>query len=231
MNIAIGSAFRNAAHYVPRYLSQVADLKTYFGTPHTVRVIAVEGDSTDKTHGALMLSSMAKHIELKVVKHAHGQPWFGSTESPDRLKALSAVGNAIFDAVDEEKDDVLVYIESDLLWDAKTIASLIDLALNREQGFDVFAPMIFAGEYFYDIWGYRKDGERFLSSAPYHPQAALNNGLNQVDSVGSCLVMRSNVASACRIRNDYALVGWCEDARDKGFRIAVDTRLRIQHPC
>lgn len=229
MNIAIGSAFRNAAHYVPRYLSQVAGLKTYLGEQHSVRVIAVEGDSTDKTEGALMLSSMAKHISLKIVKHEHGQPWFGSTESPDRMKSLSAVGNAIFDSVDDEQDDVLVYVESDLLWDAKTITPLVNMALNREQGFDVFAPMIFAGAYFYDIWGYRKDGERFIPFPPYHP--ALVTGLNPVDSVGSCLVMRSNVASACRIRNDYALVGWCEDARDKGYQIAVHTELRVDHPC
>jgi hypothetical protein len=122
-----------------------------------------------------------------------------------------------------------VYVESDLIWGAGAIWTLIDMALNRESGFDVFAPMIFAGDYFYDVWGYRKNGSRFTPQPPYHPD--LVNGLTEVDSVGSCLVMRAEVAEVCRIRNDYALVGWCEDARAHGYKIAVHPNLKVYHPC
>jgi len=227
MNIVIGSAFRNSAHYVPRYLDQVSDLKLHAGPDHNVRVIAVEGDSTDRTESALLLSSMAKHIQLSVVKHEHGQPWFGSTENPERLKALSEVGNTIFNAVRDD-DDVLVYVESDLLWDFHTIGSLIDMAVRRDGGFDVFAPMIFAGAFFYDIWGFRKNGERFVPMEPYH--IGMQKGLTELDSAGSCLVMRAEVAHKCRIQNDYCLVGWCEDARSKGFKIAMHSDFIVRHP-
>lgn len=228
MNIVIGSAFRNSAHYVPRYLDQVAQLKKHAGPKHSIRVIAVEGDSSDNTEGALMLSSMAKHITMQVVKHEHGQPWFGSTENTERLKALSQVGNAIFNSV-RDSDDVLVYVESDLLWDFHTIGSLIDMAERRDGGFDVFAPMVFAGSFFYDIWGFRKNGERFVPMKPYH--IGMEIGLTEVDSVGSCLVMRGEIARKCRIRNDYCLVGWCEDARANGYRIAVHPDFVVRHPC
>jgi hypothetical protein len=84
MTIVIGSAFRNAAHYVPHYFEQVRELAERIA-PHNVRVIAVEGDSADNTVDVLTLSSKVKHVDLELVKIEHGHPWFGSTENPDRM--------------------------------------------------------------------------------------------------------------------------------------------------
>jgi hypothetical protein len=226
MNIVIGSAFRNSTRYLIRYLNQVARLKLQLGKSYNVRVIAVEGDSTDSTEA--MLRSV-QGIDIQVVKHEHGGPVFGSTEHVDRMVALSKICNAIFDAVND-KDDILFYVESDLIWDALTAQLLIEYAARREQGYDVFAPMPFAGANFYDVWGFRGlDGERFAPFAPYH-SSMRDESLNEVSSVGSALVMQARVARKCRVKNDYCLVGWCEDARSKGYRIAVDPSLRIAHP-
>lgn len=221
MNIVVGSAFRNSVHYLGRYFAQIDALRKHFDPAHTVRVIAVEGDSKDKTRKILPRPG------VEVVTAAHGGPVYGSTEHSERMIALSKVGNSIFGAV-KDTDDVLVYVESDLLWDPQTINSLIEKAITQEGGFDVFAPLIFAGQCFYDVWGFRKDGARFSPFAPYH--SGMNGSLTEIDSAGSCLVMRSIVARECRIRNDYCLVGWCEDARAHGYRIAVCSDLRIHHP-
>ena len=43
-------------------------------------------------------------------------------------------------------------------------------------------------------------------------------------------VMLAEVARRCRIIDDGALVGFCADARSKGFSINVDPRLHISHP-
>lgn len=222
MNVTIASAWRDSAHRVDRYRQQVRALDAHARGALMIDVLAVHGDSTDDTERALVLAG------FRTVACHLGTPRYGSTEQPERMVALSKVGNAIFNAVQPDCD-VLVYVESDLIWDAHTIGSLIDMAARQDGGFDVFAPLIFAGDCFYDVWGFRKNGSRFAPFAPYHSELD-HTGLTEVDSVGSCLVMRGDVARACRIRNNYCLVGWCEDARAHDFRVAVHPGFRVKHP-
>lgn len=227
MQIVIGSAWRNSAHRAQRYMSQVVALAVHAGVDHRVRVLAVEGDSKDATREALTAAAAAIGLPLQLETLNHGGPWFGSTEAPERLRALSRVGNKVFESVAAD-DDVLVYVESDLVWDAHTIGTLIDRAARRDGGFDVFAPLVFAGGNFYDVWGFRGlDFTRFAPFPPYHN--SLRGELTEVSSAGSCLVMRGEIARAIRITNDYCLVGWCEQARKAGYRIAVDPTFRVSH--
>jgi len=168
-----------------------------------------------------------RKIDLDLRTCDHGKRVFGSTEEPERLKALSAVGNEILAGV-KESDDILVYIESDLEWDSRTVMrQLILAAACRVEGFDVFAPLVMAGRAFYDIWGFRKNGVRFNPFFPYHPDLDHLRSATEIDSAGSCLVMRAEIARACRIRNDYGLVGLCEDIRAHGFKIAVVPQLEV----
>lgn len=226
MNIVVGSAFRNFAGRVEPYMKRVAALKAH-GAPWgaRVRVIAVEGDSKDDTWGTLETHAIIHGIDVERVKHNHGGRVFGSTEHEDRMIAMSGVGNAIFESV-KPTDDVLFYVEADLLWDPHTAGSLIDMAYRRDGGFDVFAPYVAAGPHFYDIWGFRMSREERFSP--------LYKGEDkepfEVYSAGSCLAMRGEVARRCRIRNNYCLVGWCEDAREQGYSIACAPMFRVNHP-
>lgn len=229
MNIALGSAFRNAAGaQINRWASQCCSLEMALeNLGHSFRMIAVEGDSTDNTTNELHDLGLCG-APISVVHSNHGKRIFGSTEEEDRLAALSQVGNAILSAVDEE-DDILIYVESDLIWKAYTMICLIDEVMN---GRDVVAPMIFAGDNFYDIFVYRGlDGERFSPFPPYHKHLTLSETLPvEVESAGSCLVMKAEVARKCRIRDDRALLGFCKDVRESGYRIFVDPTQRIYHP-
>jgi GT2 family glycosyltransferase len=232
MNIAVGSAFRNATHYLPRYFSQVAALRDLVRGKHNVRVIAVEGDSHDDTANALSRIASTFGIDVEVRQHSHGRPWFGSTESPERMACLSGVGNAILDGVGP-LDDVLVYVESDLLWEPFTIATLVECAAVKWRGYDIVAPMPFAGANFYDIWAFRgMDDQRFSPFKPYHASLIDREYFwTEVHSVGSCLVMRSEVARDrdCRM-TDGALVEFCARAREAGYRIGVNPTLKVHHP-
>ena len=221
MKLVIGSAFRNATGYLTRYFAQVEALRTLM-LPWDVRVVAAEGDSKDATRSALQ-----QHKDVELVECRHGGPEFGSTEAPERLAALSAVGNAIFSAVRKD-DDALFYVESDLMWEPRTAKQLVLHAMQRSLGFDIFAPFVMAGEAFYDTWGFRRGGERFSPFPPYH-RALGEDPVARVDSAGSCLTMRGDVARRVRIRNSYGLVGWCEDARiSHGFKIGVVPALRVR---
>lgn len=226
MNIVVASAFRNSTSYLWRYFQQVEGLQNILGEQgHTLRVVAGEGDSRDHTLRALV---ECRTLNIQIVDTTHKGPVFGSTEHPERLKTLSKVGNQLFESV-RKTDDILVYVESDLVWIPSVMAELVRRASTIEAGFDVFSPMIFAGPHFYDIWGFRKDGLRFGPFPPFHP-CINGQPLVEVDSSGSCLVMSGEIARKCRIRNDYCLVGWCEDARSYGYRIAVCVDLKIHHP-
>lgn len=234
MNIAVGSAWRDRAANVMPYLNRVAALRDA-REHHGVRVVAVEGDSVDNTRQTLEVGARCLNLALDLRTCNHGQPWFGSVESEARFKAMSRVGNEIFEGV-KVQDDVLVYIESDLHWDAATIWRLIDQVCRWQvTGYDVIAPMIFAGKAFYDIWAFRGlDGVRWEPFRPYHKDADGDhqNGHNlvEVSAVGSCLVMRGEVARNIRIKNDFCLVGWCQEARQQGYRVAVDMDAAVVHP-
>jgi hypothetical protein len=228
--VAIGSAFRNSASWqVERYFTQVYRYeKELIKHGWGCRVIAVEGDSiTDETRQSIEKWADIYCIELNLVQANHGGPEFGSVESLERFAALSKVGNAILERV-EVDDDIVVYVESDLLWRPDTLLRLGSQVLEKD--LDVVSPLVFAGQHFYDVWGFRGlDNARFAPFHPYHSMLNLD-GLTEVSSVGSCLVMRAQVANDCRIIDNECLVGFCKDARNKGYKIWVDARERINHP-
>lgn len=228
MNIVIGSAHRNNVGRLSTYFTQVGDLREAL-RPHTLRVIAVEGDSRDNTRTHLVEHSRRLNLDLTLVTCNHGGPHYPSTESPERMVALSKVGNAILDAV-LPTDDILVYIESDLLWTSTTITRLISYVTDCRDGFDIFSPLVMAGKVFYDIYLFRKNGERFSPFHPYHP-SLLTHEVFEVDSAGSCLVMNASIARDTRIRMvNGALLDWCAAARAHDYKIAVARNLSINHP-
>lgn len=228
MRIAVVSSFRNMAGRIEAYFARVCALQSHAGASALVRVIAVEGDSTDGTAWELVRVAGRLAVPVTVVEHSHGKRVFGSTEEPERLRALTGVMMAGLGAV-ELADDGVIVVEADLLWRPHQVGSVLDLAMRREGGFDVVAPMIFAGENFYDVWGFRKGGERFAPFPPYHRELP-PQGLTEVDSVGSCLAMRGEVARRVRPIGEEAIVSWCAGARAAGYRIAVAPEFRVEHP-
>lgn len=215
-------------------MSQAAALKEYLShLGISVRVLAVEGDSTDDTRDSLVSASRKYRLDLTLDTCNHGGPVYGSTEQPERMAALSRVCNAIFDGV-LPSDNVLLYVESDLIWQPATIGLLLDHVIH-DQEFDVFSPMVMAGENFYDVWAFRDlEGNRFGPFPPFHHliPTLSDNRILEVSSVGSCLMMSAAVARVddVRVTNDNALVGWCQTARKAGYRIAVATDLEVRHP-
>jgi hypothetical protein len=225
MNVAIGSAFRNCAGIVSRWQHQVEMLQEHLGPLH---LLMIWGDCIDGTLQRLMqAASDLRPASAQFVERSHGGPVFHSTENPDRMKALSFVGNGILESVDDDID-VLIYVESDLVWDPKTMVHLIDRL--RFPDVDMVSPLIFAGDLFYDVWGHRGLDERRLSPFhPHHPDVKFDGALTPMSSVGSCLVMRGEVARRCRIIEDNALVGFCKDVRTKGFHIWLDATQKVRH--
>lgn len=235
VHVVVVSAFRNSPKaQVDRWLSQIARLKTLLGHTYYVSGVAVWGDCKprDKTVQMLMDGAADWNLEVDIVEQNHGGPFYGSVDVPERMQQLSVVANAAFDSV-IPADDVVIYVESDLIWTPQTMQRLVGLAQQSSViGFDIFTPMIFAGEHFYDVWAFREGGTQFGPYPPYHSSLESFNGpIKELDSAGSCLVMRGEIARDEEIRMEKnALVEWCNKARAKGYKIGAVLELRIDHP-
>lgn len=223
LGIVVVSAFRNTTPAnVRRWYNQVMELLPHF---LTVRAVAVEGDS----HTPSTRSALYDVGNVEVVHHAHGGLPYGSVEHPDRMRQLSGVGNAMLDAVKPRDTELVLYVESDLLWTGGTIHELATTLVTTTA--DVMVPLVFAGDYFYDTWGFRGlDGERWSPFYPYHSDVLRSRERTVVvRTAGSCLLMWPHVVPLARMRTN-ALVEWGEQITDGGRVIMVDTKCRIDHP-
>jgi len=248
VNIAILSAFRSCSwDQVDRYFSQAQSLQSYV-IHDRIEVYAVEGDSVNNTTEMIRNSAQGHNVTVNISHHHHGYPNWGSIESSERMGALTGVMKTLMASVDPSEVDVCQYVESDLIWDRETIGKLIGhvkdslLVYNPIKlgltFFDILSPLIMAGENFYDVWAFRdQDGNRFGPFPPFCKYLAgawdgnyMETDPLEVNSVGSCLAFRSELARNVIVEGEECLVSWCNSARKQGYKIAVDPTLIVRHP-
>lgn len=237
--VAVLTPFRNARRYLQLYFQQIASLKVALEEEgYFLRLVAAEGDSLDGTRERIVELAAEYKIPLELIDTTHGHMHWGSVEDPVRMKVMSGVMNKALDAV-KESDDVVVWIMSDLEWNADDLLDMILAVEEVRLGFSVFAPLALSGssinlhsntvkdaKVFYDTWAYRKSGSRFNITPPYHSD--LTSSLEEIDSAGTCLVMDSKVARSCKAVDSEA-VSFCKDARSKGYSVGLGTGWEVYH--
>lgn len=231
MKFIVLSFFRNSAGaQIERFMKQCKALQNKLPEVYELNLVAVYGDCTDNTKQELIDLAKEFHITLHLVEHNHGGPVFGSTEALERMKALSGVGNAGLDKAHEltRGNGKVFYVESDLIWDADVVVRL-SKALDMHVEADAIAPLVFAGQHFYDVFAFRgKDGERFAPFPPYH--SSMNGKAVEVSSVGSCFIMEAWMLHDTRIADGGALPGFWKAARAHNYRVFVDPAEKVWHP-
>lgn len=227
MNVTILSLFRNSCHYLERYFEQMDDLQRLLTQRcDSLYLLLGYGDSTDGT-GAALRDECANRFAAMLLDVSHGGKAYGSIEHPERFRQLAYCVNRLLACIPPNAD-VVGIVESDLIWDAKTLVKLIDMT-----GFGFcMAPMIMDGENsFYDSFAFRKNGQRFTKEPPYHASLPGNEGhLIQLDSAGSVLFVPGWLARKARLRDGNAIVGFCEDIYKYGGSIWLDPALSVAHP-
>ncbi len=222
--------FRDSTGYIERYFRQVAGLRQLLEARGDELWLALaEGDSVDATWDRLR--DYFGEWKGFLIKRAHGSshPWHWS-DVPERWAAISWVCNGIIEKVQEDPDvDVFLYVESDLGWAAEMILELVDkVGVDRP----TIAPLVFAGENFYDTWGHiGMDGGQFGPFSPYHCSLEGNQGeMVEVYSAGSCIAMSGDVVRA-GVRWDKVdhCRGLGRAIRTAGFSLWVDPTLRVVH--
>jgi hypothetical protein len=224
LNVTILSLFRNSTHYLERYFEQMDSLQARLRERgDTLHLILGYGDSIDGT-GEALFDECANRFCALLVDVSHGGRHYGSIEHPTRFKQLAYCGNKLLACVPTDAD-VVGIVESDLIWDANTMVALIDHLAHVP----AIAPMIMDGERsFYDGYAFRKNGVRFTKTPPYCEW--LGSDLMQVDSAGSVLFARGNLARKARLTDEQVIVGYCEAIREQGGSIWLDPTRTVYHP-
>lgn len=246
MNITLASAFRNSTSYLQRYLSQIADLDhALYERGHRLSLIWVEGDSTDSTQK--MLHAARWRFKSTIVLANHGGPAYGSIENVQRFAQLAYVANKAWEVLPADAD-VVIWAESDLIWEPAMMVRLIEWLA----AVPVVGCMVMDGpNSFYDVFCFRRNGQRFTKQPPYHADlVGLNDRtdrtdgthmsheshpsyaspLLEMDSIGSIVAMRGDVARAVWVPMEDVLVGTCRMIRELGHKVWLDTGSRCFHP-
>lgn len=228
MNITLCSAFRNSKDTLDRYFAQVKKLQQALAKRgDALHLILGEGDSRDGT--LIELEKLSTSFDVKLVDCTHGGPEFGSVVDSLRFLQCAYVGNLIWRHIPANAD-VVAFIDSDIVWDAKTVISLID----KTEDYPAISPMIFLSrsgwpEYsFYNVFDFRIGGVRFTHEPPYHADLDVKK-ITQVDSAGSCLVMRADLARQLYFPAQDSIVGLCSVINKLGATVWVDPALKVFH--
>lgn len=230
--VCVLTPFRNARRYLPLYFRQLTSLRDLLSqNNYYLRLVAAEGDSLDGTHDRIIELANEHNIPLTMVDTTHGHMKWGSVEDPVRMRVMSEVMNKALDEV-KESDDIVVWIMSDLEWEAETILGLInDLIADSETPYNIgiHAPFVYADKnrnYFWDTWAYRAGEKRFSNTKPFH--SWLEEGSFFLDSAGTCLVMLAEVARKAKASDNEA-VSFCREVDRLGYRILFNGNREVFH--
>ena len=227
MKVCLVSCFRNATLYIGRYFDQVLGLWVGLtARHHKLHLVMGEGDSLDDTRTQLALEVAPYRFSL--VDCTHGGPEFGSAVHPQRFQQLAHVGRCLWAALPADAD-VVLFVESDLHWNAATLLALLD----RLKHYPAIAPMVmlkrpgFPDGTYYDVWAYRKDGQQFSPYPPYFEGWPVEQPV-MVDSVGSCLALGAGLASQLQW-DERVFPGICQQIYDLGRSVWLDPSLKVYH--
>lgn len=230
MNVTLCSAFRNATPYLSRYFAQVDALDTALHERgDRLTFVWGEGDSTDATLATLQAATY--RFRAKVVDCSHGGPEFGSVIDSQRFRQLAHVGRRIWAAIPADADEVL-WVESDLIWEAQTLVALLDDLMS----FDAVAPAIVLdragwprnGSIFYDTYCFVRHSARFDHRKPWHSDNDGHTPL-QMDSVGSCVAMRGYIAKGLLFDDRTIWPDLCRQINDRNAGVWFDPKLSVTH--
>lgn len=212
MRIVVVSTFRDAVGYLPQYLDQTTALaERAADCGHEVTFLWCENDSVDSTFNVLN-DYAAEHGYATVIQRPTGAPYYQSTEIHNaRWANVAKFSNATLDELPD--CDVMVWVESDLIWEPDTLLQLATGAIAHGA---TAAPVWRRGT-FYDIFTTRKDG------AEYRPPQG--EGYVKIDSCAGCIAMHIKVARKARFADDSC----ASFTRDVGG-VWLNTDLAVEHP-
>ena len=226
-NVTITAPWRDNAEQVHGFAKMV-EAQTY-PLDH-LRVLCVEGDSTDNTVDILRLWA-AQNNQVTVLKRDTNEKRWPSVVNVDRFAHLAKVFNPCLEEIDWGWSDYSLFIPSDVSFSPDLVMSLV----IAEK--DLISPMFWIGDFhngdcrFYDIWGFvQRGGKKFPPYSFAWYQHHMPGDPFEVDYIGGAMLCRRKVIeSGVRYTPDKADHGLCETARANGFTLWCHPGTHIVH--
>ena len=225
--IVIASIVRNEEHtgHLKRFLNCCHNLEKHY---KNIVYVFIEGDSSDNTYGVLKnWLTPKKNYILKKVDRAH-RP-FAKDRNTKRTIYFAELRNMLVDlSLSIPEVSEILMIDANYGWKGDLISSL------RDACSDISAPLVVMHKtrdkkyLFYDTWAFRKDGRQFSHYYPYTKN--ISSEPFDLDSVGGgYLVKRKVLENGVRYNGDRDCehVGFCKNAKDKGFTIRINPKAHI----
>lgn len=176
-----------------RYFTQIESLLPYF---NHIQLTWLEGDSEDDTwnwlssqrgfftNAAVYKGYGASRVYVDLIKLDTGGPYWPSVDNSLRWRQLEAVWNACIQT--KYETDVVVCVESDLIWEAQDLLNTIKLV--RDGVCDVAYPAVFLNNSnrWWDTNGFSYNGKKFVNEPPYI-QDMPEGDLIEVDTGGGMI--------------------------------------------
>lgn len=219
-NVTICAPFRNSRKSLPRLIEQVSALDY---PPEQLRVIAVEGDSTDTT--ATWLQTWAENDDRVTLLTCNtGKRHYPSIVNAERFAALAQVFNTALDAVDYEWSDYVLFTPSDVLFAPDVLSRLL------AHGKDMIAPFFYGDGRFRDTWAFSRNGQFFGNFPQSKALARYGDAPIEMETVGGMVLIHADVLRAgCRYTAAEVDRGLCKAARANGFGVWADPATYIVH--
>lgn len=217
--VLILTLVRNQEKFLPKFLSMLRE-QDY----PEVHYSFFEGNSVDKSYE--ILQKFKRHVGSMYLRKVDVM-----FESLSRFEKLALLRNIhIWDSYKNE--DYVLVIDSDL---DEIPTNLISHLVAQHR--DIIAPMVFfkdvAEKRFYDTLVFKENGCNFGHWYPYSPvRKSLPNYPFKVDSVGTCFMVSSDVIRECKWVGSDTMseqIGFCNDAKEKGFNVVVDPTIEVFH--
>jgi len=191
--------------------------------------------TNDLTHQAIVAGAKASKGRVVAVVETWEMP-------EERMTSLSAAADAgVFAALKAGADRVF-YHESDLRSPPDVVERLAETQAAIVGGWPVLPghdadksllirhdAMLLDKSAFYDTWGYRAGGDRFLNQPPYHAVYAADRPF-RLDSVGSVALIDAGYLRRGARFTPGAFVSLCEQVRELGGEVWCDPRVEIHQP-
>ena len=222
--ILVAFLVRNGEKWLGRFL-ECLDKLDY--PREYLKLVAVEGNSEDDSW----------HV-LSYYAYTHQGTWLTKIDvgsEVGRYKRLAMLKNKIVDAVLKDEDFVL-WIDSDIVaFPSNLLKELV------KANVDIVAPYILieGNNQFYDTLAFRKNKLKFAAMLSHVQNdqgmliKCLPDELFEVDSVGTCMLVKAEVyREGVRFpesNEESEQVLFCDKAREKGFKVFADPRLKATH--
>lgn len=226
-NVTVFMPFRDNADDVIRLFNVFSTINW---PPKQLRIVAVEGDSTDDTYCLLKFweGRFSRFDKVEVIKKDLGLPKFPSVIDSCRLAALSEIFNCGLEAslADDWANFVLV-IPSDVEFEIDIIENLV--SYDKPHIAPMFWATIGGKVSFYDTWGFKPVGSGNWSN---FPKATWDSGQEpfQMEFAGGPALIRRDVLDAgCRYTPQEADNGLCKMIHSAGFSVWVAPAVNVYH--